>query len=68
MVRVPYYRRPAISGDRSQDTNMFNYHYIDQLPDAEKLPTLAQLYLQLNLPLENALRAAEADLCHIADQ
>ena len=39
--------------------------YIDQLPYAEKLATLTQLYLELSLPLENALRAAEADLCHI---
>jgi hypothetical protein len=39
--------------------------YIDQLPYAEKLATLTQLYLELSLPLENALRAAEADLCHV---
>jgi hypothetical protein len=42
--------------------------YIDQLPYAEKLATLTQLYLELSLPLENALRAAEADLCHIYRQ
>jgi hypothetical protein len=39
--------------------------YIDQLPYAGKLATLTQLYLELSLPLGNALRAAEADLCHI---
>jgi len=38
---------------------------IDQLPYAKKLATLTQLYLELSLPLENSLRAAEADLCHI---
>jgi hypothetical protein len=36
-----------------------------ELPYAEKLARLTQLYLRLNLPLEKALRAAEADLCHI---
>jgi hypothetical protein len=39
--------------------------HIDQHPYAERLATLTQLYLELSLPLENALRAAEADPCHI---
>jgi hypothetical protein len=39
--------------------------HIDQHPYAERPATLTQLYLELSLPLENGLRAAEADLCHI---
>jgi hypothetical protein len=45
-----------------------NYHLmktstdIDQLSHVEKLATLTQLYLELRLPLQDALRAAEADL------
>jgi hypothetical protein len=35
---------------------------IDQSSYAKKLATLTQLYLELNLPLMDALRAAEADL------
>jgi hypothetical protein len=35
---------------------------IDQLAYVEKLATLIQLYLELRLPLQDALRAAEADL------
>jgi hypothetical protein len=45
-----------------------NYHSmkmrtnIDQFSLVEKLATLTQLYLALRLPLQDALRAAEADL------
>ena len=45
-----------------------NYHSmkmstdIDQFSYVEKLATLTQLYLELTLPLHDALRAAEADL------
>ena len=45
-----------------------NYHSmkmstdIDQFSLVEKLVTLTQLYLELRLPLQDALRAAEADL------
>jgi hypothetical protein len=35
---------------------------IDQFSLVEKLTTLTQLYLELRLPLHDALRAAEADL------
>jgi hypothetical protein len=35
---------------------------IDQFSYVEKLATLTQLYLELKLPLHDALRAAEADL------
>jgi hypothetical protein len=35
---------------------------IDQFSHVEKLVTLTQLYLELGLPLQDALRAAEADL------
>jgi hypothetical protein len=35
---------------------------IDQFWYVEKLATLTQLYLELRLPLHDALRAAEADL------
>ena len=35
---------------------------IDQFRYVEKLTTLTQLYLELRLPLHDALRAAEADL------
>ena len=35
---------------------------IDQFWYVEKLTTLIQLYLELRLPLHDALRAAEADL------
>jgi hypothetical protein len=35
---------------------------IDQFWYVEKLTTLTQLYLELRLPLHDALRAAEADL------
>jgi hypothetical protein len=35
---------------------------IDQFSLVEKLATLTQLYLELRLPLQDALRAAEADL------
>jgi hypothetical protein len=35
---------------------------IDQFSHVEKLATLTQLYLELMLPLRDALRAAEADL------
>jgi hypothetical protein len=35
---------------------------IDQFSYPEKLATLTQLYLELRLPLQDALRAAEADL------
>jgi hypothetical protein len=35
---------------------------IDQFWYVEKLTTLTQLYLELRLPLRDALRAAEADL------
>ena len=35
---------------------------IDQFSPVEKLATLTQLYLELRLPLQDALRAAEADL------
>jgi hypothetical protein len=35
---------------------------IDQFSLVEKLTTLAQVYLELRLPLHDALRAAEADL------
>jgi hypothetical protein len=35
---------------------------IDQFLYVEKLATLTQLYLELRLPLHDALRAAEADL------
>jgi hypothetical protein len=34
----------------------------DQFSLVEKLTTLTQLYLELRLPLHDALRAAEADL------
>jgi hypothetical protein len=36
--------------------------WINQFSYAEKLAALTQLYLELRLPLANALRAAEADL------
>jgi hypothetical protein len=45
-----------------------NYHFmkmstdIDQFSHVEKLATLTHLYLELRLPLQDALRAAEADL------
>ena len=45
-----------------------NYHFmkmstdIDLFSHVEKLATLTQLYLELRLPLQDALRAAEADL------
>ena len=45
-----------------------NYHSmkistdIDPFPYVEKLAALTQLYLELRLPLYDALRAAEADL------
>jgi hypothetical protein len=35
---------------------------IDQFLYVQKLATLTQLYLELRLPLHDALRAAEADL------
>jgi hypothetical protein len=35
---------------------------IDQFSLVEKLTTLTQLYLELRLPFQDALRAAEADL------
>ena len=35
---------------------------IDQFSYVEKLATLTQLYLELRLPVQDALRAAEADL------
>jgi hypothetical protein len=35
---------------------------IDPFPDVEKLAALTQLYLELRLPLYDALRAADADL------
>jgi hypothetical protein len=35
---------------------------IDQFLYVEKLATLTQLYLELRLPVQDALRAAEADL------
>ncbi len=35
---------------------------IDQFSDVEQLAALTQLYLELRLPLQDALRAAEADL------
>jgi hypothetical protein len=35
---------------------------IDQLSHVEKLARLTQLYLELRLPLQDALRAAEADI------
>jgi hypothetical protein len=35
---------------------------IDQFSYSEKLAALTQLYLELMLPLQDALRAAEADL------
>jgi hypothetical protein len=35
---------------------------IDQFSYVKKLATLTQLYLELNLPLMDALRAADADL------
>jgi hypothetical protein len=35
---------------------------IDQFSHVEKIATLTQLYLELMLPLQGALRAAEADL------
>ena len=35
---------------------------IDQFSLVEKLTALTQLYLELRLPLHDALRAAEADL------
>jgi hypothetical protein len=35
---------------------------IDQFSQVKQLATLTQLYLELNLPLMDALRAAEADL------
>ena len=35
---------------------------IDQFSLVEKLATLTQLYLELRLPVQDALRAAEADL------
>ena len=35
---------------------------IDQSSYVEKLATLTHLYLELRLPLQDALRAAEADL------
>jgi len=45
-----------------------NYYFmkmstdIDQFSHVEKLATLTQLYLELRLPVQDALRAAEADL------
>ena len=45
-----------------------DYHFmkmstdIDQFSYVEKLTTLTHLYLELRLPLHDALRAAEADL------
>jgi len=50
-----------------------NYHFmkmsidIDQPSHIEKLATLTQLYLELRLPLQDALRAAEADLSQPED-
>ncbi len=47
---------------------LINYHSmkmsveIDQFSYVKKLAMLTQLYLELRLPLQNALRAAEADL------
>jgi hypothetical protein len=35
---------------------------IDQLSRVEKLAILTELYFELRLPLQDALRAAEADL------
>jgi hypothetical protein len=35
---------------------------IDQLSRVEKLAILTQLYFELRLPFQDALRAAEADL------
>jgi hypothetical protein len=35
---------------------------MDHLSHVEKLAALTQLYLELSLPLQDALRAAEADL------
>jgi hypothetical protein len=35
---------------------------IDQFSQVKKLATLTRLYLELNMPLMDALRAAEADL------
>jgi hypothetical protein len=35
---------------------------IDQFSHVKKLATLTQLYLELNMPLRDTLRAAEADL------
>jgi hypothetical protein len=35
---------------------------IDQFSLVEKLAILTQLYLELRLPVQDALRAAEADL------
>ena len=36
--------------------------HINQFSYGEKVATLTQLYLELSLPLQEALRAAEADL------
>jgi hypothetical protein len=38
---------------------------IKQFLDARKLGALTLIYLELGLPLQVALRAAEADLCHL---
>jgi hypothetical protein len=40
---------------------------IDQFWYVEKLTTLTQLYLELRLPLHDALRATEADLLQPED-
>jgi len=39
--------------------------FLAQLNDAEKLEVLAQVYLELQLPLKAALDAARADLLHL---
>jgi len=38
---------------------------IKQFLDGRKLGVLTLIYLELGLPLQVALRAAEADLCHL---
>jgi hypothetical protein len=41
---------------------------IQQFSDGERLGALTQIYLELSLPPQVALRAAEADLCYFNAQ
>ena len=69
VTAIPFCRK-ALMTDPKFPSNSADTHYdsmkistdIDPFPDVEKLATLTQLYLELRLPLYDALRAAEADL------